>query len=317
MLEQKNCKLCNLPANIYGINPNGDSLGIDCERCGKYQITNNAYKDPSDLLNEKSYLLSGLSRQITEENGEKIYIFTNNIDKFLSDPKIPNEDDIDAKIVKLLRWIKSRSKQFGDRINLDNAKDYTIAYCKNPQELNSLINLANVQNLVDYRNSESTIGLSYEGWKEISILNKDRADSKNGFIAIWIDTSMKDSVDAISKAIKACDYTPIYISEQQYSDKIVDKALKEIQNSKFMIADMTGMRPSVFYEIGYAHALGIDVILVFDEIRHKTAKEKAKEEEKDIDKPFDFYAGHYKCVPYYSAKNLESIIIDAIQARIK
>jgi len=315
MTDYSKCKLCNLPAVINHIE--NDSLAIHCERCGKYLITDDAYRDPSNILNENNYLLSGLSREIYQTQGEKFHIFTTNLEELLFDPRIPNPDDIDAKIIKLLKWIKNKSEYFGDRINIDNTKDYIIPYCKNPRELNNLINLAIAQNLVDYRNSESTIGLTGEGWKEISSLNKERVDSKNGFIAIWIHQSMKQSKDAISTAIKNCNYTPIYIGGEQYPDKIADKALKEIQNSKFMIADMTGMRSSVFYEIGYAHALGIDVILVFDEIKYEKNKEEAKNRGENIEKPFDFYAGHYKCVPYSSPKNLEEIVIDAIQARIK
>lgn len=45
-------------------------------------------------------------------------------------------------------------------------------------------------------------------------------------------------------------------------ERIVDAIFTQIARAQFIVADTTGKNPNVFYEIGYAHALGKKVILL-------------------------------------------------------
>jgi nucleoside 2-deoxyribosyltransferase len=47
----------------------------------------------------------------------------------------------------------------------------------------------------------------------------------------------------------------------EHSDKITDVILEKIKTSEFIIADLSGEKPNVYYEIGYAHALNKRPIL--------------------------------------------------------
>ena len=46
------------------------------------------------------------------------------------------------------------------------------------------------------------------------------------------------------------------VDEQHFSETILERVYRQIENSDFIIAEMTGMNPNVFYEVGYAHAKG-------------------------------------------------------------
>lgn len=52
------------------------------------------------------------------------------------------------------------------------------------------------------------------------------------------------------------------VDEQFYDGGILDRIYNQIAKADIIIADMTGRNPNVFYEVGYAHALGKSTILL-------------------------------------------------------
>ncbi len=52
------------------------------------------------------------------------------------------------------------------------------------------------------------------------------------------------------------------VDEQYYEGTMLERIYNQISRADFIIADMTGRNPNVFYEVGYAHALNKRVILV-------------------------------------------------------
>ena len=52
------------------------------------------------------------------------------------------------------------------------------------------------------------------------------------------------------------------VDEIEFNDSILAQIYKGIQSADIVIAEMTGRNPNVFYEVGYAHALQKEVILL-------------------------------------------------------
>lgn len=52
------------------------------------------------------------------------------------------------------------------------------------------------------------------------------------------------------------------VDEQIYTETILERIYNQIAKADIIIADMTGRNPNVFYEVGYAHALGKATILL-------------------------------------------------------
>jgi hypothetical protein len=57
----------------------------------------------------------------------------------------------------------------------------------------------------------------------------------------------------------------VRVDEINDSGKISDQILELIAESKYIIADLTGSRPNCYYEAGFAHALGKEIILCIND----------------------------------------------------
>jgi hypothetical protein len=52
------------------------------------------------------------------------------------------------------------------------------------------------------------------------------------------------------------------LDEQIFTEGILERIFNQINKADVVVADMTGRNPNVFYEVGYAHALGKIVLLL-------------------------------------------------------
>lgn len=109
---------------------------------------------------------------------------------------------------------------------------------------------------------------------DLGLLNKSSVDSKSLIQTalgptkkqVFVIMKFKDKVldsaydGVIKPIIKKFQYKPLRIDEIQDSGKINEQILEEIGRSEVILADLTGERPNCYYEAGFAHAIGKEMI---------------------------------------------------------
>jgi hypothetical protein len=69
-----------------------------------------------------------------------------------------------------------------------------------------------------------------------------------------------DRFTVIEATLQEFDCVAIRIDREQPLDSMVERIKEEIRRARFVVADLTDERPSCYFEIGYAEALGTPVI---------------------------------------------------------
>jgi len=83
------------------------------------------------------------------------------------------------------------------------------------------------------------------------------------FVLMPFDEAFDDVYNlGIKEACKSAGAYCERIDEQIFSESILERVYNQISKADIIIADMTGRNVNVFYEVGYAHALGKSVILL-------------------------------------------------------
>lgn len=98
------------------------------------------------------------------------------------------------------------------------------------------------------------------GWAFLDDANKASILTNQVFVAMSFAEEMRSAWTlGIEPAIRNARFQPYQVDVKPHLDRIDNKIITEIKNSRFVVADVTMQRPGVYFEAGYAIGLGIPV----------------------------------------------------------
>ena len=291
-----------------------DRSVYNCLRCGFVCLTHTAFVGfPSmKYSEEQKNILSICFRLDWEQSGrnqEKI-----KKPKTLDDLNqiLSNYRPLDplGKMDNALLNFNKKCNHLGEYISVSTQMDYPHYHCKEPNELNALIQMALEEEIIigsfsrDHMNdfkidsrtqSELTLEafkISTKGYKRLREIQKQNQESNQCFVAMWFAKEMKDVYEqAIAPAIEYIEpdaelprFKAIKIDNVEHVNDINDEIIAQIRRSRFMVCDLTGYRGGVYFEAGFAYGLGLDVIYTCREdwTREQVLKDSSGNEVKNL-----------------------------------
>lgn len=123
-------------------------------------------------------------------------------------------------------------------------------------------------------------------------------DIPSVFVLIPFRAEYEDAYTiGIKETVEQRGYSCTKMDEEQFLGPIVDKILERIDQSDIIVAEVSESNPNVYYELGYAHGLGKEPVLIA---------------RKGVRLPFDIQS--LRCIFYESSVSLRRQLTAYIQS---
>ena len=140
--------------------------------------------------------------------------------------------------------------------------------CTDDDEIFEIIRILDAGGYIKIGAADDFIRVTDEGFKRIDQVSGRVGPSHRGFVAMWFHETMIPARNEILGAIEDAWYEPRHLELTTYVEAITDEIISEIRGARFIVADFTCpasdsndgiVRGSVYYEAGFAKALGLPV----------------------------------------------------------
>lgn len=249
------CEVCtreqadSLPVNFDGIHKR-------CPRCGEFKLSRTAGTVLGQGVGEaKRALLSGWVRD-QNNAGSVPMITTYVLDNVLQRSPPPVAD----RAYALLKEAERGLSTLGARFNINEPRFLAATYSANHNDVVFLVRTLKEDGMMELRTQDGACAILPKGYMKLDESRRKLGGSAQGFIAMWFDNSLNDAYEmGLQAGVLNAGYNPLRIDRVEHVNRIDDEIIRQINASKFVVADFTGHRGGVYFEAGYALGKAIPV----------------------------------------------------------
>jgi hypothetical protein len=263
--DKKPCPICKLAAqDVEWVSDYGERITINCARCHRFTITRTA-----EAIAENKDLgpkMSAWIRNRNEQGANVPEINSYSLDNIAEG--IPEYSPREKQTI-LLQNMERRSQYPGYAVHVVPEFDVPLAWATAKEEflyyLDSLIERGLLRRTDEKTHVHNDISLlvtiTAAGWDYLEKYSQQIEERSQVFIAMSFSDDMRPIWEnAIKPAIKRAGYKPYKVDVEPHIDRIDVKIIAEINNSRFVVADVTHQKHGVYFEAGYALGIGLPVI---------------------------------------------------------
>lgn len=254
--DKDRCKVCSAD-HVTIIHSGGfDGIHQDCPRCGEFKVTGTALSEMSQGLGqERQAILSGWVRN-QNTIGSVPLITSDNIKTILTTPIPP----VMERVKLLLLEAEKGLKRLGDNFDIKEPRFIAASYSSSFQDVTYLFKILIDQGLAKYTTLAGKCEILPNGYIKLDELRGQRSLSANGFVAMHFRAELDEIYsNGFQLGIMEAGYEPVRMDYVEHVNRIDDEIIRQINFSKFIVADFTGHRGGVYFEAGYALGIGLPV----------------------------------------------------------
>jgi hypothetical protein len=280
------CPLCGLDPPLATIWPRAgqDVNVVQCRRCGNFTVCPGHVSLDWNRGQVPSFLRDKGVAEYDRANAlmhAYLSIYTRECTERGTTPEVINLVDpaslerlaetyaftaVASKPDKLLKLLEKRTAFPGQQVRLEPGLEYPAVHAVNAEEIGFYLQALRQAGLLDYEitsvpgevKATTLVSITLNGWQHLA---RSGSGSRSAFVAMSFDSTLTSAFsDGIEPALREAAYEPLRVDRVHHNEKICDRIIAEIRRSRFVIADVTLQRQGVYFEAGFAMALGLPVI---------------------------------------------------------
>jgi nucleoside 2-deoxyribosyltransferase len=269
-----NCSFCDSAIATHGKQGNQQfPTRYDCPICGEIFLTEEAAEDfhGERFSDDERRIISCVLRNEYDSRGSKPPVLPLQIEDLHRAVDTYRKLGPLEKLNNALLRLGKMSTRLGSEISLSITKDYPLFHCFDDDEFHKVLRFLLLQDLIEWTpvmGGTQAVSLHHKGYERLQELQKAGIDSTTCFVAMWFNPDMQNVFDqAVKPAIEFTEegqteprFKAIKIDNVEHINDINDEIIANIRRSRFMVCDLTGYRGGVYFEAGFAHGLGLQVI---------------------------------------------------------